>query len=85
MTHLLQTAMEKAKKLSDAQQDRIAALVLGAIEEETEAADRHWIGGRKPAKEKTARAVDRWRELRKGITLGDDLTIRELIDEGRRY
>jgi len=25
------------------------------------------------------------RELRKGVTLGPDLTIRDLIDEGRRY
>jgi len=84
MTHLLQSAMEKAKKLPRAAQDRIAALVLGAIEEETKVADRHWIGGRKPTKEETARAADRWRELRKGIVLGGDLTIRELIDEGRR-
>ena len=28
--------------------------------------------------------IDRWRELRKGITLGPDLTIREMIEEGRR-
>jgi len=25
------------------------------------------------------------RELRKGVTLGPDLTIRQLIDEGRRF
>ncbi len=30
------------------------------------------------------RAIDGMRKLRKGITLGDDLTIRELIDKGRR-
>jgi hypothetical protein len=84
MTDLLQIAMEKARKLPDAEQDKIAALVLGAIEEETKVADRHGIGGRKPTQEETARAADRWRELRKGITLGDDLTIRELIDAGRR-
>jgi prevent-host-death family protein len=35
-------------------------------------------------KEKTARAVRELRDIRKGLTLGD-LTIRELIDEGRRY
>ena len=28
--------------------------------------------------------IDRWREIRKGITLGPDLTIREMIEEGRR-
>ena len=29
--------------------------------------------------------VDKMRELRKGVTLGPDLTIRQLIDEGRRF
>ena len=82
MTDRLQTAMEKAKRLPRAAQDRIAALVLGAIEEE--GADRRWIGGRRPTKEESARAADRWRKLRKGITLGNDITIRDLIDEGRR-
>ena len=27
--------------------------------------------------------IDAWLEVRKGITLGDDLSIREMIDEGR--
>lgn len=27
--------------------------------------------------------IDAWLEERKGITLGDDLTIREMIEEGR--
>ena len=29
-------------------------------------------------------AIDAWLETRKGISLGDDLTIREMIEEGRR-
>ncbi len=29
--------------------------------------------------------VARMRELRKGVTLGPDLTLRQLIDEGRRF
>jgi prevent-host-death family protein len=29
--------------------------------------------------------VKKMRELRKGVTLGPDLTIRQLIDEGRRF
>jgi len=29
--------------------------------------------------------IEELRELRKGVTLGDDLTIRDLIEEGRRY
>lgn len=28
--------------------------------------------------------IDAWLEMRKGITLGDDLSIREMIEEGRR-
>ncbi|HTU22753.1 MAG TPA: type II toxin-antitoxin system prevent-host-death family antitoxin [Gemmataceae bacterium] len=29
--------------------------------------------------------VGKMRELRKGVTLGPDLTIRQLIEEGRRF
>jgi prevent-host-death family protein len=29
--------------------------------------------------------VQRMRQLRKGVTLGPDLTIRQMIDEGRRF
>lgn len=29
-------------------------------------------------------AIDAWLEARKGITLGDGLSIREMIEEGRR-
>jgi hypothetical protein len=29
-------------------------------------------------------AVDRLREVRKGLTLGPGITVRDLIDEGRR-
>jgi prevent-host-death family protein len=36
------------------------------------------------ALERRLAAAERIRELRKGITLGD-ITIRELIDEGRKY
>lgn len=32
-----------------------------------------------------AEAIERLRELRQGVTLGPDITIRELIDEGRRW
>lgn len=30
-------------------------------------------------------AIAQWREQRKGLTLGPDFTIRQLIEEGRRY
>ena len=35
-------------------------------------------------REKRRRAMERIRELSRGVTLGEDLTIRDLIDEGRR-
>ncbi len=31
------------------------------------------------------RVVQEMRQLRKGVTLGPDLTIRQLIEEGRRF
>lgn len=34
---------------------------------------------------KVVEAIERIKELRKGTTLGPDLTIRQLIDEGRKY
>ena len=30
-------------------------------------------------------AIERWKEVGKNITLGEGLTIRQLIDEGRKY
>ncbi len=32
----------------------------------------------------TGEVIEELRELRKGVRLGDDLTIRDLIEEGRR-
>lgn len=31
------------------------------------------------------KVIDEWREFRKGITLGPGLSIREMVEEGRRY
>lgn len=33
----------------------------------------------------TREVIEELKELRKGVRLGDDLTIRDLIEEGRRY
>ncbi len=89
MTQAMQRVIERLSRLPEEKQERIVARILEALEAEEKtkpwAADRHWVGGRKPTKEETVQAIDRWRELRKGITLGDDLTIRDLINEGRRY
>lgn len=40
---------------------------------------------RRLSPEEAKRALEQLREFRKGITLGNDLTIRDLIEEGRRY
>ena len=87
MTQTMQRVIERLSQLPEAQQERIAARILKQLEaEENESwiADRQWIGGRKPARDDVIGAINGMKELRKGITLGDDLTIRELINEGRR-
>ena len=88
MTQTMQRVIERLSRLPDAKQERMAARILKQLEAEEEGAswiaDRQWIGGRKPTREEVIRAIDGMRELRKGITLGNDLTIRDLINEGRR-
>ena len=37
------------------------------------------------AKPDIAQVIEELRALRQGVTLGPDLTIRDLIEEGRRY
>ncbi len=89
MTQAMQRVIERLSRLPEEKQDAFAARILETLEAEEKnspwVADRHWVGGRKPTKEEVARTIDRWRELRKDITLGDDLTIHDLINEGRRY
>ena len=87
MTQAMQRVIERLSRLPDAEQERMAARILKQLEAEegkSWVADRQWIGGRKPTREEVIRAIDGMRELRKGITLGDALTIRALINEGRR-
>ena len=36
-------------------------------------------------KQRHARLIEEWRAMSKHITLGPDLTIRQLIDEGKKY
>lgn len=45
--------------------------------------ERHWIGGEQPNRADVKTAVEHLKTLREGVTLGSDLTIRQLIDEGR--
>ena len=88
MTQTMQRVIERLSRLPEAQQERIAARILEHLDaeekEERWIADRQWIGGRKPSREEVVCAIEGMRELRKSISLGKDLTIRELINEGRR-
>jgi hypothetical protein len=47
--------------------------------------ERQWIGGRKPTPEEVSDAIERIEQLSKGNILGDDITVKDLINEGRRY
>ncbi len=88
MTQAMQRVIERLSRLPEEKQERLAARILEALEAEEKtkpwAADRHWVGGRKPTKEKVAQAIAGLEKLSHELTLGD-LSIRELIEEGRRY
>ena len=87
MTPLLQAALKKLASLPDREQDVIAVRLLKELgaEEEEQLPPGGWLGGSKPSRETTERAVDHMLALRKGTTLGPGLTIRDLIEEGRRF
>ena len=88
MTQTMQRVIERLSKLPEAEQERMAARILEALEAEEKTSpqsmDRHWVGGRRPTKEEVTKAIAGLEELSKQLTLGD-LSIRELIEEGRRY
>ncbi len=87
MTQLLKAVIEKLVSLPDREQDAIAARLLKELGAATEESlpPGVWLGGSKPTRETTERAVDHILALRKGTTLGPGLTVRDLIDEGRRF
>ncbi len=88
MTQAMQRVIERLSRLPEEKQERLAARILEALEAEERtkpwAADRHWVGGRKPTKEEIAQAIAGLEKLSQELTLGD-LSIRELIEEGRCY
>ena len=88
MTQAMQRVIERLSRLPEEKQERLAARILEALEAEERtkpwAADRHWVGGRKPTKEEIAQAIAGLEKLSQELTLGD-LSIRELIEEGHRY
>ncbi len=87
MTPLLQAAIKKLASLPDREQNAIAARLLKELDAATEEElpPGVWLGGSKPSRETTERAVDHILALRKGTTLGPGLVIRDLIDDGRRF
>jgi hypothetical protein len=88
MTQILKTAFERLVALPEVEQDifaeRILAELEGAISEDTPSGFQ-WIGGRKPSQEETNKAIARNQALRQGVFLGKETTLRDLIDEGRRF
>ena len=64
--------------------DRLSGASDDTPVEFSEAESRHWLGGRKPSREEIRQAVRGLRTMRTGLTLGPDLSIRSMIDQGRR-
>ncbi len=80
MTRLLQQTIDRLQgleSLPEATQQQIAKQVLAVL-------DQFEAPSSSVPRQETVRAMDAWRRRRKRITLGDDLTLRELINEGRR-
>ncbi len=89
MAQRLQELERKLATLPEAQQEQwishfLDELATDAAVEAIVTDSHQWINGRKPSQKKVAEAVEQLRQLRVGKRLGDDLTTKELIDEGRR-
>ncbi len=88
MTQAMQRVIERLSRLPEEKQERIAARILETLEAEEKtkpwAADRQWIGGKRPSREEVTQAIAGLEELSKKLTLGG-LSIREMIEEGRCY
>ena len=87
MTQVMKRGIERLSRLPEAVQEKYASRWLEELETEKDPArgnEAQWIGGRKPTPEEVTEAVRKIKESRKGRILGDDLTIREMMEEGRR-
>ena len=83
----MQRVIERLSRLPEAVQEQYASRWLEELETEKDPVsgnEAQWIGGRKPTPEEVTEAVRKIKETRKGRMLGEDLTIREMIEEGRR-
>ena len=87
MTLVMKRGIERLARLPEAVQEKFASRWLKELENEDHPAsgnETQWIGGRKPTPEEVTEAVRKIKESRKGRILGEDLTIREMMEEGRR-
>jgi hypothetical protein len=93
MTELLQELERKLAKLPEEEQEQwlshfLKELSLEAFETNGDAADEdegEWIGSRRPTQEEISEAIEQLTQFSKGRILGKDVTIKDLINEGRRY
>ena len=87
MTQVMKRVIERLSRLPEAVQEKYASRWLEELNNGDHPAsgnETQWIGGRKPTPEEVTEAVRKIKESRKGRILGEDLTIREMIEEGRR-
>ena len=90
MTQLLQELERKLATLPESKQEQWVSHFLEELAEDTNGTETkstaggEWIGGRKPAQNKVEEAIKHLRQFRKGKTLGDDITLKDLINEDRR-
>jgi hypothetical protein len=87
MTQVMQVVIERLSRLPEAVQEKYASRWLEELDDEDHPVsgnETQWIGGRKPTPEEATEAVRKIKKARKGRTLGGELTIRDMIEEGRR-
>jgi hypothetical protein len=91
MTELLQELERKLAALPEEKQEQWVSHFLEELDAQTHDTNENtfgewqWIGGRKPTQEEIVEAIEKIRQLSEGNILGDDITIKELINEGRRF
>jgi hypothetical protein len=88
MTELLKELERKLAELPEEKQEMWVSRFLDQLlledMNEGDVGKGSWIGGRKPTQEEISEAIKKIEQLSKGNILGDDLTLKDLINEGRR-
>jgi hypothetical protein len=93
MTSLLRELERKLAQLPAEEQESWIAHFLEELAtkdqlsegDNQESEEDEWIGGRRPTQEEVSEAIRRIEQLSRGSILGNNLTLKELINEGRRY